>query len=193
LKEMLKEVLVDLLINIKQISIIIISAICICLNTSIAFSNDKLNNDDNNKKQIHATSDRLIIDGNAKCAEFTGNVKMIQGETVVEADTLKVFYKGDLKGSEKSAAGEESIEKIMAEGNVKIFFDNRLAEAQNAEYLTATEVLVLWGKNSKITSGKDSISGGKITFYRASGQVRVESGKEKQVHVNFYSNGNGLK
>ena len=183
----------DLLINIKQISIIIISAICICLNTSIAFSNDKLNNADNNKKQINTTSDRLIIDGNTKCAEFTGNVKMTQGETVIEADTLKVFYKGDLKGSEKSVTGEESIEKITAEGNVKIFFDNRLAEAENAEYLTATEVLVLWGKNSKITSGRDSISGEKITFYRTGGQVRVESGKEKQVHVNFYSDGNGLK
>ena len=183
----------NLFFNIKYLLIIVIFVICICLNTSIAFSNDKLNNDDNNKKQIHASSDRLLIDGNAKCAEFTGNVKMIQGETVIEANTLKVFYKGDLNSSEKPVAGEESIEKITAEGNVKIFFDNRLAEAENAEYLTATEVLVLWGKNSKITSGRDLISGKKITFYRASGQVRVESDKEKQVHVNFYSDGKGLK
>jgi len=88
---------------------------------------------------------------------------------------------------------EESINKIVAKGNVEIKFDNRVATAQQAIYNTETMVLVLSGNNSKIISENESISGEKITFYRIDGRINVESGNKKRVEAVFYSGQKGIK
>ena len=77
--------------------------------------------------------------------------------------------------------------------NVKINFDNRVAVTSQAVYNTETRVLVLSGDNSRIISGKDSISGEKITLYRTTGGITVESSKDKRVEAVLYSGEKGLK
>jgi LmbE family N-acetylglucosaminyl deacetylase len=86
-----------------------------------------------------------------------------------------------------------AIEKLEASGNVKITFDDKVAVAQKAVYQTEKRVLVLSGPNSKVTSGKDSISGEIITYYRADERIKVESGPNKRVEAVFSSGGAGLK
>ena len=146
---------------------------------------DKISAEKN--KPIHITSDRLISDKNAGYAEFIGNVKAIQEETVITADRLKIFIKKNLDNKGPLSVNEESIHKIVANGNVTIKFDNRLAVTQQAVYNTDTMVLVLTGDNSKIVSENDSISGEKITLYRTDGRINVESGSKKRVEAVFYS------
>jgi lipopolysaccharide export system protein LptA len=136
---------------------------------------------------IHITSDKLISDNNAGYAEFIGDVKAIQGDTVITSDKLKILYKKNIANKGPLSVSEESIHEIIAEGNVEIKFDNRVATAHQAVYNTKTMVLVLSGDNSKIISKNDSISGEKITFYRADGRVKVESGNKKRVEAVFYS------
>lgn len=136
---------------------------------------------------IHITADRLISDKNAGYAEFIGNVKAVQEETVITADRLKIFLKKNLDNKDPLSVNEESIHEIVARGNVKIKFDNRLAVTEQAVYNTDTMVLVLTGDNSKIVSENDSISGEKITFYRTDGRINVESGNKKRVEAVFYS------
>ena len=87
----------------------------------------------------------------------------------------------------------ESIKKLVANGNVKIYFDNRVAVTPQAVYNIETEILILSGDNSRIISGNDSISGEKITLYRTTGRINVESGSEKQVEAVFYSGEKGVK
>ncbi|MBU3979719.1 MAG: hypothetical protein KKG97_00110, partial [Proteobacteria bacterium] len=101
------------------------------------------------------------------------------------ADRLKIFYKK--VGNNGSISDEESIEKIVSSGNVKINFDDKVAVGQHAVYTSATGILVLTGPDSKVTSGTNSISGEKITFYRAEDRMTVESGIEKRVEAVFYS------
>ena len=67
------------------------------------------------------------------------------------------------------------------------------AETAQAVYNIETEVLTLSGDNSRIISGNDSISGEKITLYRTTGRINVESGSEKRVEAVFYSGEKGLK
>lgn len=138
-------------------------------------------------KPIHITADRLISDKNAGYAEFIGNVKAVQEETVITADRLKIFFKKNLDNKDPISVNEESIHEIVAKGDVKIKFDNRLAVTEQAVYNTDTMVLVLTGDNSKIISENDSISGEKITLYRTDGRINVESGNKKQVEAVFYS------
>ena len=143
-------------------------------------------------KKIHITSDSLVSDNDAKHAEFIGNVKATQGSDVIAADRLKIFFKKTPQSNDNLIADQKSIAKIVANGNVTIHFDNKVAVAEQAVYITATRVLVLSGPNSKIVSGSDSIAGEKITIYRANGRINVESGGEKRVNAVFFSGGKGL-
>jgi len=147
---------------------------------------------DDADKKIYITSDSMISDNNTKYAEFIGNVKAIQGSNTIVADRLKIFFQKDLKNTENLAGDQDSIVKIVANGNVTIHFDNKVAVAEQAVYITETKVLVLSGANSKITSANDSISGEKITLYREDGRINVESGAEKRVNAVFRSGKKGL-
>ncbi len=166
------------------------------LMNSFAYAEDKPNFTDTHKdkknEKIHITADKLISDNEAKYTEFIGNVRAVQGDTVITADKLKIFYKRGMDNKKNPPAGDESIKKIVANGNVQIKFDNRVAVTQQAVYITETRVLVLSGADSKIISGNDSISGEKITLYRTDGRIKVESGKEKRVEAVFYSGEKGI-
>lgn len=144
-------------------------------------------------QKIHITADKLISDNNTNYAEFIGNVRATQEETVITADNLKIFLKQNPQNKKSPTVGTESINKIIASGNVKINFDNRVAVTPHAVYNTETEVLVLSGNNSRIISGNNSISGEKITLYRTTGRITVESSGEKRVEAVFYSGEKGLK
>jgi len=44
-------------------------------------------------QKIHITADKLISDNNADYAEFIGNVRATQEDTVITAAKLKIFFK----------------------------------------------------------------------------------------------------
>lgn len=142
-------------------------------------------------KKIYITSDSLVSGNDAKYAEFIGNVKATQGSDVITTDRLKIFFKKTPQSNDNLIMNQESIAKIVANGHVTIHFDNKVAVAEQAVYITATRVLVLSGPNSKIVSGSDSVAGEKITIYRADGRINVESGGEKRVNAVFFSGGKG--
>ena len=144
-------------------------------------------------KKIYITADKLIADSEVKCAEFIGNVRAVQEDTVITADRLKIFYKKVEDNNKNLTSDEGSIEKIISSGNVKINFDDKVAVAEHAVYTSETGVLVLTGPNSKVTSGTNFVSGEKITIYRAEDRMTVESGNEKRVEAVFYSKEKGIE
>ena len=137
-------------------------------------------------EKIKISADRLTVNNESRFAEFSGSVKAEQGDTVIRSDTLRIFYKQGLNDEGKQVSGEDSIEKIVAKGNVKIRFENKVAVSDEAVYITKTRVLILSGPNTKITSGNDSISGSKITLYRDGGRINIESNKKNRVEAVFY-------
>ena len=147
----------------------------------------------NSEEKIRITANKLISDSEAKWAEFIGNVKVVQGNNRITADSVKIFYEGGLDKKNKTASGGESIKELVAKGNVKIHFDNRVAVTHLAVYTTEKRVLVLSGDGSRITSGDNSISGEKITFHRDDGRVVVEGGSEKQVEAVLFPGEKGIQ
>jgi len=145
------------------------------------------------KEKIHIVADTLTSDSEARFAEFAGNVRASQGDTVITSDRLKIFYSESLGDSKNSSAGEDAIKKIIATGNVKITFDNRVATAQEAVYHTESKIVVLSGSQSKIISGTDSITGEKITYNRSDGRITVEGGRESRVEAVFHSGNGGIR
>jgi len=142
--------------------------------------------------KVQITADRLISDNGGKIAEFTGNVRAVQGETVITAEALKIFFK-DEADTKTPAGSQESIREIVATGKVRIKFDARLAEAEKAVYSADTQVLLLTGPGSRISDGASSITGSRITLYRAEDRIAVESGSEGRVEAVLFTQEKGLK
>jgi lipopolysaccharide export system protein LptA len=136
-------------------------------------------------QQIVIVADQLETGGSESYIEFSGNVQATQDTTSINADSLKIYYKGQTAKT-NTANTQDSIEKIIASGNVIIKMDQRTATTRQAVYTTADQKLVLSGKNSKITSGQDQISGALITFYRQSGRVKVEGDRSQRVKAIIY-------
>ena len=186
----------SLICRASYIWVVILLFVCV-FKAFFAYADDSTinpaTNPEKDSKKIHITSDRLIADNEAMFAEFIGNVVAIRGSDVLTSDRLKIFYKRSVDNKEKPVAGEEMIKKIVANGNVVIKFDDKVAVTQQAVYTAETGIIVLTGPNSKVTSGNNCISGKKITMYRSDDRMIVESGKEKQVEAVFYSKDNNIE
>lgn len=141
--------------------------------------------------KIQITADRLISNTGDNNAEFVGNVRVRQGETRIDADRLQIIF-SDSSGSEDPSP-EQSLERLIASGNVKIIVDNRLAVANKAVYITKKRLLTLTGPGAKITSGENTISGETITFHRDNGRFTVEGGPEGRVEAVILPNDSGLE
>lgn len=141
--------------------------------------------------QIQITAQRLISNTRENLAEFIGNVQARQGETLITADRLKIYFSGESKGEDASPG--QSLEKLVASGNVEIKFDNRLAVAQQAVYITAQRLLILSGPKATVTSGDNTITGQTITFYREEGRFTVEGGSDGRVNAVILPESSGLE
>jgi lipopolysaccharide export system protein LptA len=142
------------------------------------------------REPIRITADKLVADNQKKSAQFSGNVKAVQGDTVITSDQLTLFYSS--QGDRSPSDSASTIERIKASGHVRIEFDNRVAVSNQADYSVVERKLVLSGPESKIISGKDVISGSKITFYRDKGNVALEGDEKNRVKAIIHSNQRGL-
>jgi lipopolysaccharide transport protein LptA len=144
-------------------------------------------------KPIKISADRLDSNPVEKYAEFIGNVKATQAEYEITSNSLRIYYDGDLINREKGSSGADMLKKIVASGNVEVHSDQFAAKTERLEYDFKAQKLELSGRNSTITMGKNSISGSKITYYRAEERFKVEGGSEKRVNVEFFSDSSDSK
>ena len=141
---------------------------------------------------IRITADRLVTDTLSQNAEFIGNVHVIRDDMTIFCDILKIFYKDTATQGVKDNPGEGSIRRIVAEGNVTIRFDEQTATTQHADWSPQDQTIVLSGPGSKIVSGKNSITGSKITLHQEDNRILVEGGNDDRVEAQFFSNKQGL-
>jgi len=171
--------------------IIISLAITLAYPFSLAYAEDfKKNPKKGSKESIKIIADHLEFNNIEQYAEFSGNVKAVQGDVIITANIIKVFLQ-DINKQNKSTSTDR-IKEIHARGNVEIKIDNRVAVTELAVYKPRYKILILNGPGSKIISDKDFISGNKITFYQDSGKIKVERGEHKRVEAVIHSNGDGL-
>jgi lipopolysaccharide export system protein LptA len=130
-------------------------------------------------ERIRITAQRFEADMQTRGSEFSGNVEATQGDTVIRADRLQVFYNKTEGGDAPTDQLQGQISKIVALGNVRIKSGERTAEAARAEYKTATGVLELFGPHAMVKTGNNSIAGSKITLYRNDARIQVEGGDSR--------------
>lgn len=160
---------------------------CICLFVSICFSlllsigpayseEQKEIND----APIHITSDKMIGEKGASMVEFIGNVEATREDSILLADSMKVYFVTDKK---KKNDAQSNITKIVSTGNVRYTAGERKAFADEAVYTTVDDALVLKGKAPRLETGTSFVTGKKITLYRKQDKVIVESDGQKRVEA----------
>jgi lipopolysaccharide export system protein LptA len=178
--------------RIRSLAVIAVAVITLAAGAAFAADESKTKVADNKPadEPIQIIADQLISDNQEKFADFIGNVVATQADFVINSDKLRIYYRGELLGSEKqSGSNDDMLKKIVATGNVRITSEQYNAEAEEVEYDTAAMTIILTGENSKVISGKNSITGSKIIMYRKEGRVKVESSKSQRVKALFYSEG----
>ena len=140
-------------------------------------------------KGIRIVTDQAVVDSKAHYTEFTGNVRItIDNDTQINADWLKINYNPSAGEDNNLNLSTTSFKEIIAKGNVKIIFDDKVAITEEALYIPDEETLTLRGEDSKISTDNDYIIGDKIILNRKDGTFKVESAGEKQVEAVFFPN-----
>ena len=150
---------------------------------SFAAQGDKTLDKKQPPADLKITSDKMIAGKNQAMVEFMGNVKAVQADSVLSADSLKVFF----HTSKAPKKGQSNVKRILATGNVEYTEGARKAFSDQADYDTAEEILVLTGEQTqaRLLTGKSWITGKKITLFKAQDRVVVESTEENRVEAFF--------
>jgi lipopolysaccharide export system protein LptA len=133
-------------------------------------------------QEIHIKADEVIADLESGETQFVGNVRVSQGETMVTAERMNVYYRKP-EGDPDKLDIKGSISKIVASGNVKINYEKIIALTEEAVYMADSKKLTLSGTNSKVISGANSITGPKFILSLAIGGLSVEGSDGQRVRA----------
>lgn len=139
-----------------------------------------------NTNKIKILANKLVFEREKNIAEFSGNVTATENGTVLTADTMKIYFSETMEENREKSVNSRNIKEIYANGNVRITFDDTIAVSENARYAVPENMLVLTGKNTRLTRGGNSIVGNKISIFRADGRISVEGDTTNRVHAEFF-------
>ena len=156
--------------------------------------------------QIEAAS--LEMRDKKKEATFSGNVKVVQGDTTMTSKSLVVFYdsgpapaapqpaapKGSKSASMQSATpgpgGSSSIRRLEAKGNVVVTQKDQVVTGETAVFDTRANLITMLG-GVVLTQCKNVLRGDRLLVDMTTGVSRVESDSGKVQGLFIQSQGCG--
>jgi lipopolysaccharide export system protein LptA len=158
--------------------------------------------------QIEAAS--LEMRDKKKEATFSGDVKVVQGDTTMKSKSLVVFYDGGgsaapaagapapapkaaakapIKAAQPGPGGSSSIRRLEARGNVIVTQKDQVVTGETAVFDTKSNLVTMMG-GVVLTQGKNVLRGDRLVVDMTTGTSRVESDKGR-VQGLFQSSGQG--
>lgn len=153
--------------------------------------------------QIEAAS--LEMRDKKKEATFSGNVKVVQGDTTMTSKSLVVFYdstpapapaanaksakSAPIQSATPGPGGSSSIRRLEAKGNVVVTQKDQIVTGETAVFDTKTNLITMLG-GIVLTQGKNVLRGDRLMVDMATGVSRVES-EGGRVQGLFQSSGQG--
>ena len=135
--------------------------------------------DTGSENPIQIEADRLEVRDAEKLAIYSGHVRVRQGETILEAPELRVFYaRPEGAPSTAGAAGAlgSSVSRIEAGPGVTVRSGDRTASGDRAILDMANDLITLEG-NAVLTQGSSVVRGDRVIVNLATKQGRVEGGR----------------
>jgi lipopolysaccharide export system protein LptA len=161
----------------------------------------------NRDKPIQIEAASLEVRDKKKEATFTGDVKVVQGDTTMTSRVLVVFYDQDqapastpgqkakagatppMAAASPGPGGGSSIRRLEAKGNVVVTQKDQVVTGDSAVFETKTNLVTMLG-NVVLTQGKNVLRGDRLLVDMTTGVSRVESGSGR-VQGLFQSSGPG--
>jgi lipopolysaccharide export system protein LptA len=149
----------------------------------------------NRDQPIQIEAARLEMRDKQKEATFSGNVKVVQGDTTMTSKTLVVFYESGgssaapaqpapAKAAKSSGApmqsatpgpgGASSIKRLEARGNVVVTQKDQVVTGESAVFDTRTNLITMLG-GVVLTQCKNVLRGDRLFVDMSTGVSRVES------------------
>jgi lipopolysaccharide export system protein LptA len=148
----------------------------------------------NRDQPVKIESNSLEVRDKQHQATFIGKVKLTQGETILQCDTLVIFYednsapaaKGGVTAKKGGGAGPsgQQIKRAEAKGNVLVTQKDQTAKGDNGVFDVKTNSIALTG-NVVVTKETNVLRGDRMLVDLNTGVTRVESDKAKRVEGLF--------
>lgn len=120
---------------------------------------------------IQIESDKLEVRETESLAEFTGNVTVTQGPTVLKSGRMIVFY---AKDGGSAATGSSTIERLEVDGKVYVKSDDQVATGDKGVFDMKSEVLTLTGNEVVLSQNKNVLVGCKLVVQMKTGKAQVD-------------------
>ena len=126
-----------------------------------------------NDQPIQIQSDKLEIRDQENKAEFSGNVKVVQGTTTLQAGKMIVYYAAGGQGS--VASGDADIEKIDVSEKVYLKSGTQEATADTGTFNLVNETLLLKGEKVVLSEGKNVFVGCQLLVTMRTGEAKLDA------------------
>jgi lipopolysaccharide export system protein LptA len=117
---------------------------------------------------VAVEADTLEVQQDKNQAIFSGNVIAKQGDILIKADRMIVFY----RTADDTKDGQQRVSKIETEGNVLLTTPNETARGKNGVYLADERMLKLTG-DVVLTQDKNVLRGEVLEYDMANGRSRL--------------------
>ncbi len=156
----------------------------------------------NRDKPIRIDAASLEVRDKEKAATFSGNVKVVQGDTTMYCKVLLVFYdqdqpggaqnKGAMKSASPGPGGSSSVRRLEAKGGVRVEQKDQVVTGDTGIFDTKSNLVTVNG-NVVLTQAQNVLKGDKLVVDMTTGVSRVESapGKGVSALINTGSGGGG--
>ncbi len=138
---------------------------------------------------VKITSDTMRYAHADKQVRFKGSVHAIRDTFELWSETLTVFLKAgaaDTAEGGMGMGGDQSIDHLVAEGDVRLQEGNRTGYCDTAWFYPDEGMLRLEG-SPRLEQGENSISGSVIKMYLKENRSEVIGGDSGRVEALFYS------
>jgi len=123
------------------------------------------------RKPVTIQAERMIYEDRLQKALYEKNVKLNSSMGILNSSQLEIFL--------ERGENQTSIQRILAEGDVKIYQPNRTSFSESAEYFRSEEKLILVGGPPRvIDSERGSTVGARLTLGLNDGSISVEGDSE---------------
>ncbi|HUN55495.1 MAG TPA: lipopolysaccharide transport periplasmic protein LptA [Smithella sp.] len=167
-------------ICISVLFIVLLSAFCAFADNTLMTKSDE---------PMEITSNKMEAFNEKKLVVFSGNARVTQGQNVLKAEKLLLYYKKEPDKKEKIVSMEAEkageLDKIEAKGNVSLTQGRRVATGDEAIYYHDSNKVIITG-NAVLSEGKNSVKGDRVIFYLNENRGIVESDTQKQVKAIIY-------
>ena len=123
-------------------------------------------------KPVQVDGDRLEVLEDQSLAIFEGNVRVVQGETVMRTGKLVIHYAKNADGS--PIAGASQIERLEVSNGVNIQAGQQVATGEQGTYDMASETLTLSGKRVTLSEGGNVATGCRLTVNMRTSRAKLE-------------------